>query len=108
MRQGKRKPRVFTVGIFLVDRAYGGPEEGGWWFECAAPATEFAGMTKTFKHEEAADRYHDRLRKMIKDNDWNYGRLSISSVCSEGVYRAGMTRNSSTLKPWPKYWPHYE
>ncbi len=38
---GDRKARWCTVAVYLVDRAYGGPEEGGWWYDQGSlfPAT---------------------------------------------------------------------
>lgn len=28
--------RLF-VNVYALDRLYGGPEEGGWWFDCGEP-----------------------------------------------------------------------
>ena len=28
---------MFAVNLYLVDRAYGGSEEGGWYFDCGEP-----------------------------------------------------------------------
>lgn len=27
-------PAFWSVAVYLRDRAYGGPEEGGWWYDC--------------------------------------------------------------------------
>jgi hypothetical protein len=31
--KGFRKRGMILVGVYHVDRRYGGPEEGGWWFD---------------------------------------------------------------------------
>jgi len=28
----------YTVAVYICDRAYGGPEEGGWWYDCGVPS----------------------------------------------------------------------
>ena len=31
--KGFQKRGFVLVGVYHVDRCYGGPEEGGWWFD---------------------------------------------------------------------------
>ena len=41
----------YTVAIFFVDRAYGGPEEGGWWYDFGEPDSDYARFTRGFRAE---------------------------------------------------------
>ena len=31
------KPKVFYLTAYIKDRVYGGPEEGGWWYDTYTP-----------------------------------------------------------------------
>lgn len=33
------RPNKLFINIYWTTRAYGGPEEGGWWCDCYEPAT---------------------------------------------------------------------
>jgi len=73
----------YVVAVYLQDRAYGGPEEGGWWYDCG----EHVRTMRTFGSEQSAVRYAERLNDKL-DNTLNYGRRPISSVISTGRYGA--------------------
>ena len=50
---------TYTVAVFEVDRAYGGPEEGGWWFDYGQPLPRscrlpFAASWTRFRNRQAA------------------------------------------------------
>ena len=36
----KQEAPFFMVSVYLVDRAYGGPEEGGWYYDTGEPVAE--------------------------------------------------------------------
>ncbi len=40
--ESERPPAYVTVAVYECDRAYGGPEEGGWYYDCGdiIPGTE--------------------------------------------------------------------
>jgi hypothetical protein len=94
-----------TVAVFLVDRAYGGPEEGGWWYDAGAPDDDFARFTRGFKSEARAFAYQERLERHLCAK-LNQGRPSIGSVLSRGEFRAVLCDGSP--KPFPKERPTYE
>lgn len=94
--------KTFTVAFYEIDRAYGGREEGGWWFDTGA----FERILRTFKCEEAAYaacRRANGLLDMIQR-----GNRSVSSVIyGGGVYRASVW--DTTPPPYyPETKPHYE
>lgn len=101
-----KRERRYTVTIFILDQAYGGPEEGGWWYETGAPTTDaLKSYTRTFTSAEAAARYAEFLNRTIVE-EWNEGRYPLSSVCCDGIYRA--VWDKGTPKPFPSHRPHYE
>jgi len=96
------EPKVFIVAVYLIDRAYGGPEEGGWYYE----AGELVRQVRLFKNEEAAMDYSRRLNKWLQ-RTLNKGRRPISSVLSEGCYCA-LVYGDYAPKYYPEETPHYE
>jgi len=73
---------TFTVAVLMEDRAFGGQEEGGWYYDYGYP-NEIAPVI-------------ERL---------NEDRPSISSVLSEGRYRAYVFGGKP--RGYPDCIPHY-
>jgi len=95
---------IFSVSIHMVDRAYGGPEEGGWWFDYGEPDHAYFRKTKLFETKDEAYSYAKTLDHMIEE--LNKGRPSISSMASEGQYRVIVQEGYP--HSWPEQRPHYE
>lgn len=72
----------WVVCLFLVDRAYGGPEEGGWYYDTGTPVV--TEHMRAFANRDEARAYRRSLDPVVKD--MNEGRYPISSVLSEGRY----------------------
>jgi len=102
----------WTLAIYLVDKAYGGPEEGGWWYEHGTrqdhPLEGVAPMfvLKVWSNEEAADAACSYLQKLLNETV-NVGRPEIDSVLSTGRYYAEV-HNGHPPAYWPEKRPHYE
>lgn len=96
----------WCVCPFLTDRAYGGPEEGGWYYDCGEPQIDGELPVPVFTqvYDHAVLLQQDMQR--IMDATVNHGRRSVSSVLSEGVYRAIICEGWP--KPYPQHQPHYE
>lgn len=71
----------YTVALYMVDKAWGGQEEGGWWYHCG----EIIKPIRIFQTEERAWKYAHRMQRLI-DCTLNKGRRPIDSVLSEGMY----------------------
>ena len=93
---------VYVVAVYLCDRAYGGPEEGGWWYDTG----EMARIIRTFKDEERAVAHATRMNRLL-DATINKGRREISSVLSDGRYCAEVHENIAPHH-YPERRPHYE
>lgn len=100
--ENQARPRAFLVAVYLVDRAYGGPEEGGWYYDCG----ELVRTVRLFKNEKLADAFCLRLNEKLHAT-LNRGRPSISSILSEGRYSAQV---HATAAPafFPVNRPYYE
>lgn len=77
------------VNVYLHDRAYGGPEEGGWWYDIYEPVAEECAE---YTFESVAQAAYDAKVKWAKEE--NKHRRHPSSVCSEGHYVV-------RLEAWP-------
>jgi len=96
---------MFAVNLYLVDRAYGGREEGGWYYDCGQP--ELHPLNRVFVFYPDAQDYYYQVCKPA-ETDLNEGRASISSVLSEGEYRFIIGYDGEQPAPFPAQRPHYE
>lgn len=95
---------MFSVSIHLFDQAYGGPEEGGWWYQYGFPDEDYWKFTRLFETREEAREYGETLDSMIAE--LNQDRPSISSVSSIGCYQ--WIIQDDYPHEWPQQIPHYE
>lgn len=102
-------PKAISVAIYEVDRAYGGPEEGGWYFDTGVPSEEYAVYTKFFdaSDQNAIDAYVEELGVLVDKVNREENRRSPSSVLSNGDYLAVVTRDGFPTA-YPERRPHYE
>lgn len=103
----EQTPRFYTVAIYMEDRLYGGPEEGGWYYTAGYPCMEpqCAPYLRGFDDEAAAAAYAFDLNEYVLPL-WNQDRPEIGSVLSEGCYSA-MVRDGFPT-PYPATKPRYE
>ena len=92
----------YCVAVYMIDKAYGGAEEGGWWYTYG----DLVKLLKVFGNEKQAYDYANRLNDRL-ETTLNKGRRSISSVLSEGRYSAKVYENSPP-QHFPEVTPHYE
>ena len=98
-RARRAEPRlcgVVAITVGLADLAYGGPEEGGWYFDTFEPVRIFVVPAAR------ADSLRRHLARWVRAA--NEGRPSISSVLSEGRYT---TRSGIISQPEPQERPYY-
>ena len=86
------------VAVYELDRAYGGPEEGGWYYDCG----ELVRVVKRFDDERKARAYASRLNDKLYSRMKYYGWASSSSVSyAGGEYEARVYDNEA-----PEYFPN--
>ena len=100
--------KFYTVAIYMEDRAFGGHEEGGWYYEVAELVMEprAAVLLRGFDNEADAFAYADTLNDTTIPQ-WNEGRPEVSSVLSEGRYYA-IVNEGMPAPYYPEERPHYE
>lgn len=86
------------ITVVLTDRAYGGPEEGGWWYNSGDVETTVPVTLDTVQVEyEKAKKFCD------EENDCR--NSDISSVNSEGKYE--IQADVGPGVSYPQQTPHY-
>lgn len=95
----------YIVAVYLQDLAYGGPEEGGWYYGTG----KLVRVMEVFRSEEDAISYCRRLNSKLESRLFgpNEGRRSMTSVLSEGEYRAEV-HDDFAPQYYPKSRPRYE
>lgn len=106
------EPTFFTVAVYLANRAYGGPEEGGWWYDCGQrvdEALDGLGIPRIFTDEHEAAAYARELSVKLDEklNSPAGYRTDLSSVCCEGRYEARVCAEYPDPH-YPSERPHYE
>jgi hypothetical protein len=103
---------LWWVAVFLQDRVYGGPEEGGWYFDCGTLVTDpdiYATLQVSpaaFTTRADASLHADRMRTGLAA--LNEGRRPIWSVLSEGIYEVEEIQADPLPRYYPEYRPTYE
>lgn len=116
----------WTVAIYLVDRAYGGPEEGGWWYTTGERVdhliegvnpnsllTVLTGKGTIYKDNDeqtAAEQEAHAYAALLQDQltaTVNRGRRDLNSVISDGIYCAEAHPGHPPAF-YPATRPHYE
>ena len=94
----------YSVAVYEVDRAYGGPEEGGWWYDCG----DLVRVAKRFRSEDDAWDYCNRLNEKLYSRMEHYGiRSSSSAAYSGGEYRAKVYE-SAAPESFPVERPYWD
>ena len=106
------EPTLFWIAVYLVQLEWGGPEEGGWWFEEAGLVTapdiyaDLGVMPACRLSEAEADAIPAEMRTGLAA--LNEGRPALSSTLSHGLYDVRVVR-ADTLPPCiPDCPPRYE
>ncbi len=86
------------INIYLIDRRFGGPEEGGWWYE----AGDVVSSTQVLVSDNVA---LDKALAWCMEENANR-RSDIGSVLSEGRYVVRVELHPG--EAYPQELPHYE
>ena len=93
----------FFVNTYFMERCYGGPQEGGWWYDCGEPIESInLGICSQEEAEELRDERWEIWRKRNEEE----GRRDISSVLSTGQYQTYIEDHFAVAFPSER--PHYE
>jgi hypothetical protein len=101
----KLDTRVFYLHRFEVAMAYGGAEEGGWWYDTGIPTKEWVGPYMDEDLAFAACReLNEKEHERSEQQEYSYS--SVLSYRSE--HYAWDVSEDKVAKPYPERRPHYE
>ena len=81
MKQRDKKNMVF-VTLYEVSREYGGPEEGGWWYNWLTPVKSI--RCRRSQSEATQNRLYKSAREEYGADRWS-GRLKGATIMEENV-----------------------
>lgn len=93
---------TYTVAFYEIDRAYGGPEEGGWWFNTG----QLKRIARTFKTERRAYEYCRRANHIL--SVMQRERRPVCSMAYEGGRYCAEVYDVPPPPYYPETRPHYE
>ena len=96
---------TYLVSVYECEQAYGGAEEGAWWYDTGT----LIRTVRLFKNEDKAYVYSRRLNDKLSSRAFgpNEGRREYSSVLSEGEFRAQVHEDAAPAS-FPETRPRYE
>jgi hypothetical protein len=101
------RPRIYWVSKWSVAQQYGGPEEGGWWYDSGVPVWRFS-IPVPFVEElsYALCRFLNGREHKRAEREEEYGYTSVLSYRSDHYSYS----HSDTFRPqpYPTCRPHYE
>lgn len=96
---------TYIVAVYDCGQQYGGPEEGGWWYD----AGSLVRQIRIFKDKQKAYAFCRRLNTKLQSRLWgpNQGKREYTSVLSEGELMASVYKDVCP-EGFPDRRPHYE
>ena len=99
-------PSPKYINAYCVTQAYGGPEEGGWWFDRGEPLESVRCDTQ--QQFDAATLVVE-WRYKVKDCDkWSRERKAGPHSCMRGAYSISVSVEDHFAEAYPRTRPHYE
>jgi len=96
----------YVVAVYEIDRAYGGPEEGGWWYNTG----ELVRVLRAFKssQEQQAMEFCSRVNRSLHFKAEHNNVRSTGSVAYCGGRYAAEMHDGTAPESYPECHPHYE
>lgn len=92
----------FILAFYEIDRAYGGPEEGGWWYDCGdlvRPLMVVTGEQRAYELARRANKLLDRLQRR---------KRGVGSVAYTGGRHVVSVYENTAPARYPEHRPYYE
>jgi hypothetical protein len=108
-RERYRQRGTYVVAVYAMDRCYGGPEEGGWWYD----AGTLVRVLRVVKGLERASEIAGRVNRLLKHRRRtlgraHYGNVDINSVCYQGGHLRACVYERTAPESFPESRPFYE
>lgn len=92
---------TWVIAFYELDRRYGGPEEGGWWYNTG----QLVRIFRTVKSEERARLLANRANHIL---DLVQKRKDIYSMAYSGGRYCAEVYQDKCPEYWPERRPFYE
>ena len=92
----------FVVALYEIDRAYGGPEEGGWWYDTGDLCRVVAVSPTEARACELAQRANRLLHRLQR------GARDVSSMAYAGGRHQACVFDAAAPPRFPETRPYYE
>ncbi|MBB3175456.1 hypothetical protein FHR90_003312 [Endobacter medicaginis] len=105
-------PTLQWVVLYLIRQVFGGPEEGGWWYEAGEIVTDpelyrdLGGLPRAFLDPVDAHAYRRSLFE--GEARLNGGRAPLHSVLSDGLFELQVVGGPVPPPHFPATRPTYE
>lgn len=93
----------YVVGLYELDRQYGGPEEGGWWYDSGELVRIMAVTHGAEKASQLCRRANHLLRFVQRSL-----RYKSDSICYRGGEYGAYVYENVAPSYYPEQRPHYE
>lgn len=98
-----RSIAVFYVALYFCQQCYGGPEEGGWYYDSG----ERKGKVKAFATKQEARKFQERAQRCM--DAWHEeNKVPLHSSVSRGAYHVEFHGNDYPPDHYPETRPFYE
>lgn len=97
---GRERHQVYA-NVYRVSRCYGGPEEGGWWYDVGEPL-ESVRIDPLITTEEV-----EALEKRLKAN-WGFEQSERGRYSMAGGADVSVIFENHFAQEWPERAPRYE
>ncbi|VWX51051.1 hypothetical protein [Novosphingobium sp. 9U] len=91
-----------VIAIYEIDRAFGGHEEGGWWYDCGQLTRTLATARSLEQAHRIATRANRLLARLQRD------KRPVSSVAYDGGRHQAMVFDRIAPAHFPAEQPRYE
>jgi hypothetical protein len=91
-----------VIAIYEVDRAFGGHEENGWWYDCG----QLTSILATTRTAEQAHRVAARVNRLLAR--LQRGKRPVSSVAYDGGRYQAIVFDQLAPTHFPVEQPRYE
>ena len=93
---------TYVLAFYEIDRAYGGPEEGGWWYDTG----QLVRIWRTCKTEDKAFAVARRANRLLEHLQRH--RLDLGSVIYNGGRHLVAVHENFAPRFYPQIRPRYE
>lgn len=101
----KEEPTRYSIAVYELDQAFGGREEGGWWY---TTGTLVRVLRVNIRNQERAYRICRRINSLLHYRFERSGKRPLSSVAYAGGYLAAEICEGNAPEHFPDQRPFYE